>query len=140
MFLGNMFIVEITNHEVYIFRIIFVSLGALIFLVGLWHGRHQAYISTFPIGFKVSGPLPLVEAWFPTSGISLLSDRLRSGSRLITSQCSHMVHKLILHLNKLSIHLFYLLSQERNRIRNIVVGNLRPCFCLGMRLLKRFYF
>jgi hypothetical protein len=68
----------------------------------------------------------LLRSWFPTGGISLLSGKLRSGSIMISLHGSHTVHKLILHLNKLSIHLVDLLSRESNWIKNTVVGNIRP--------------
>jgi len=136
-----MFIIEIVNNEVHIVREIFVLSGALIFPVGFLEWETTSFYIICPNGFQsICGLCLLLRSWFPTGEISLLSGKLRSGSRLISFHYSHMVHKLILHLNELSIHLVYLLSQESNRIMNMVVGNFCSCFYLGTRVLKRFYF
>jgi hypothetical protein len=100
-----MFIVEIENHEVYIFKIIFILSGALISHVGFLAWETLSFYINRPNKFQsIWGLHLLLRSWFPTNGISLLSRKLRSGSRLISFHCSHMVHKLTMLLNKLSIH------------------------------------
>jgi hypothetical protein len=127
LFLINLFIVEIENHEIYIVRVICVLSGALIFLVGFFAWETPRFYINCPNRFQsIWGLCLLLRSWFPTSGISLLFGKLRYRRRFISLNYIHMVHKLILHLNKLSIHLVFLLIQERNWIRNIVVGNLHP--------------
>jgi hypothetical protein len=120
LFLGNLFIIEITNPEVYIIMIIFVLLGFLAWETPIFYINCPNWFQS------IWGLCLLLRSWFPTSGISLLFGKLRSRNRLISFHCSHLVHTLIMHLNKPIIHLVYLLSQESNWIRNIVVGNLHP--------------
>jgi hypothetical protein len=85
MFLSNLFIVEIANHEIYIVRIIFVLSGGLIFPLGLLAWETPIfYVNCLNRFQSIWGLCLLLRSSFPTGGISLLSDKLRFGSRLIS--------------------------------------------------------
>jgi hypothetical protein len=139
MLLGNLLLFEIPNH-INIVRRIFISLGAFIFSVGYLAWEAPRLYVDCPNWFKsIWGLRLLLRPWFPTYGISLLSSKLTSGRKLISFYYNHVVNKLILLMDKLSMHLVYLLSQESNQINKTVVGNLHSCFCFGTKVLKRFH-